>query len=120
MVEASSTEAATPSVPLARTFQAPQRPGTLTVRPSSSVCSPGTTNGMSSANATNGTSMTSRFSRKPAGTRATAATAASSTAYSANAQRASRGVETTTTTKPRTATSLQCGGSRWTGEWPCR
>ncbi|CAM5732164.1 hypothetical protein SMICM304S_11577 [Streptomyces microflavus] len=75
---------------------------------------------MSSANATNGTSMTSRFSRKPTGMRAAAATAARRAAYSPKAQTASRGVETTTSTKPKTAASLQCGGSRCTGECPCR
>ncbi len=80
MVEASSTEAATPRVPLARTFQAPQRPLTLSDMPSTSTRSPSATNGISTANATNGTSISSRLSRNPAGTRAAYATAASSSA----------------------------------------
>lgn len=120
VVEASSTDAATPSVPLARTFQAPHSPETLSDRPSTSTRSPSATNGMSTANATNGISISSRRSRKPAGTRAAAATPASRTAYSPKAHTASRGVETTTTTKAKVAASLQCGGSACTGECPCR
>ncbi|CAM5576637.1 hypothetical protein STENM327S_06652 [Streptomyces tendae] len=120
VVEARSTEAATPRVPLARTFQAPHRPLTLRDRPSTPTRSPSATNGMSTANATNGTSIRSRLSRKDAGTRAAYATVASSSAYRPKAHIASRGVDTTTTTKAKVAASLVCGGRPCTGEWPCR
>ncbi len=120
VVAARSTEAATPRVPLASTFQAPHRPLTLRDRPSTSIRPPSATNGMSTANATNGTSISSRLSRKAAGTRAAYATAASSSAYTPKAHIASRGVETTTTTKAKAAASLVCGGSPCTGECPCR
>ncbi|CAM5720084.1 hypothetical protein SGLAM104S_04376 [Streptomyces glaucescens] len=118
MVAASSTEAATPRS-LASTFQAPHSPLTLSDSPSASTRSPSATNGMSTANATNGTSISSRL-RKPAGTRAWWATTARSSAYTPNAHIASRGVETTTSTKAKTAASLVCGGSACTGESPRR
>ncbi len=120
MVAARSTDAATPSVPLARMFHAPHSPDSLSDSPSTCTRAPSATNGISTANATNGTSISSRFRRKPGGTRAAAATAASSSACRANAQSAVRGVETTTSTKQKTAAILQCGGRRCTGECPCR
>ena len=120
VVEASRTDAATPSVPFASTFQAPHSPLTLSDMPSTSTRSPSATNGISTANATNGTSISSRLSRNPAGTRATQATSASSTAYRPNAHIASRGVDTTTTTNAKVAASLVCGGRPCTGECPCR
>ena len=119
-MEASRTDAATPSVPLASTFQAPHSPFTLNDMPSTSTRSPCATNGISTAKATNGTSISSRFSRKPAGTRAAYATAPSSSAYSPKAHIASRGVDTTTSTKAKTAASFVCGGRACTGECPCR
>ncbi len=120
MVAASRTEAATPSVPLARMFQAPQSPGSLSAVPRMWTRGPVATNGIRTAKATNGTSMSSRLSRNPAGTRAAAATAASSSAYRAKVQTAVRGVATTVSTKQSTAAILQCGGRACTGECPCR
>lgn len=120
VVEASRTDAATPSVPLARMFQAPHSPDSLRLMPRTVIRGPSATNGISTAKATNGTSISSRLSRNPAGIRAAPAAAAISRAYSPKAQTASRGVETTTRTKQKTAAILQCAGSAWTGECPCR
>ncbi len=117
---ASSTEAATPSVPLASTFQAPHSPDSDRDSPHTVIRCPSATNGSSTAKATNGTSISIRVSTCRAGTRATTATTASSSAYAPKAHTASRGVATTSRTKQKTAASLQCAGSACTGECPCR
>lgn len=80
VVAASSTEAATPSVPLARMFQAPHSPDSLRLIPRTATRGPSATNGISRAKATNGTSISSRLSRNPAGIRAAPAAAAISSA----------------------------------------
>src|SRR5690606_7140656 len=120
VVDASRIEAVTPSVALARMFQAAQRPGTLSESPSTSVRSPSPMTGMRKANSTNGSSITMRRRMCPGGIRATAATLASMTAYRPKAQNHSRGVATITRAKASTASSLHCGGSRCTGEAPGR
>jgi hypothetical protein len=120
VVAASRIEAATPSVALARMFQAAQRPGTLSESPSTVVRSPSPMTGMRNANNTKGTSIAIRRPMYVPGTRAATATAPSSTAYAANAQNRSRGVATTTMANAKTASSLHCGGSRCTTEPPGR
>jgi len=57
-------------VPLARTFQAPHRPFTLSDRPRTSTRSPSATNGMSTAKATNGDLDQQPLEQEAAGTRA--------------------------------------------------
>ena len=114
VVAASRIEATTPSVPLARMFQAPSSPDSLSASPSTSTVSPRATNGSSTANSTNGTSTTIR--RRPPGTAPgpPAPPRRAAAAYTPNAQNCSFGVATTTRTNSSTAASLHCGGSRWT------
>ena len=108
VVEASSTEAATPSVPLARTFQAPHRPLTLSGQ-AEHVDPLALRHERHQHRERHERHLDQQPLQQEAGRDAGERTrrAASSTAYRPNAHTASRGVETTTTTKQKTAASLR-------------
>ena len=80
LLAASSSEATTPSVPLAAMFHAPCSPSTDSDRPSQVTRSPWPANGSAMASTMNGSSMVARRASHGSGTRARTVTAASSRA----------------------------------------
>src|SRR6478752_3432243 len=119
VVAVSNADAATPRVPFTTMFQAPDSPGSDSVRKPTSLYGPRATNGRNTANARKGSSMTSRLASRPSGTCAAIAMPTMINASSANAQIASRGVATTAKTNSTVATSLHSGASRCTPDSAC-
>ena len=115
VVDAITTVAATPSVPLATMFHAAHSPASDRLRPSTSTRGPRPTNGNSTANSRNGTSMTSRRATTRSGTEPISAARTIRPACAPNAQNCSFGVATTAKMNSSVASNLHCGGRRWSG-----